>query len=299
VLNAGLVVGGNFSSGGAIVRGLAFDVSDPSKAFQGGIIQTWGNAGTNTHVLDCTFEGHGVVPVGLLATNPDGLDAERLTFSHFADEGIRASQNVTVSYGSPTSTIDTISDISVNGVSESVPGASNGTAEAGLFIGHPVKNGVHRIRIRNVSISGIETVSNSWDTTYSDLDIDMSGPNAASGVCVYLEHYSRNLVFTNFVFTGTRTGFNAEWNHHIVGDAAAHNVTIKNGTIDAAGWTKGGNTAGVYLDEGTESTTVTGVTFKNQNWAGIGAYLTTGTNNFSGNTYALAPGAVQVSLGHI
>jgi len=298
VLTAGLVVGGNFSTGGAVVRGLSFDISDPTKVFQSAEIQNWGNGGYNTQVLDCTFEGHGVIPVGLRATNVSGLVAQRLVFSHFTDEGIRASENATVPYGTATPTIDTISDISVDGVSRSTPGSSSGTAEAGLWIGHPVTNGVRRIRIRNVSSTGIETVSNSWDTTFSDLDIDMSGPNQVRGVGVYMEHFTLGDTFTNFLITGAMTGFNAEWNDNIAGNAAAHNVTITNGTIDATGSTAV-RTAGVYLDEGTDSTTITNVTFKNQNWAGIGAFRIIGNNVFSGNTFQLGPGAVQISPGHI
>lgn len=299
VFTAGLVVGGNFSSGGAIVQGLAFNVSDAGKTFQGGALQAWGAAGADLHVYDCTFDGHGIVPVGLLAYNPDGLIAQRLTFAHFTDEGIRASDNFGVAYGAPTAVINAISDISVDGVSYPTPGGSNGTAEAGLFIGQPVANGVKRIRVRNVSISGIETANNSRDTTFSDLDIDMSGPYQSSAVGIYLEHYSVKDTFTNFLITGARAGFNAEWDNGVAGNSGAHNVTIQNGTIDAAGSTLAGHQAGVYLDAGTESTTVTNVIFKNQNWAGIAAYLNTGTNHYSGNTYQLDAGATQVSTSHI
>jgi hypothetical protein len=299
VLTAGLVVGGNSGSGGAIVQGLAFNISDPSKTFQGGEVNTWGSAGQNAQVLDCTFEGHSVVPVGILAVNPNGLVAQRLTFSHFTDSAIRATDNQLVSYGGSTPTINTITDISIDGVSRSVPGASNGTSEAGLFIGEPVTNGVHRIRIRNVSISGIETVNNSWNTTFSDLDIDMSGPNQSSGVGVYLEHFSMHDTFTNFVITGVQRGITAEWDDGTAGNAGAHGTTIENGVIDAAGSTIPGQQAGVYLDAGTDSTTVKNVTFKNQNWAGIGAFEVIGTNSFTGNTYQLDPGALATSSAHI
>ena len=291
VLTVGLVVGGGSGSGGATVQGLAFNVSSSSATFQDGELNIWGAAGENTRVLDSTFEGNWAVAVGLLAVNPDGLVAQRLTFSHFTDEGIRASNNQLASYGGSTPVIDSITDISVDGVSRSTPGASNGTAEAGIWIGEPVANGVHRIRIRNVSWSGIETVNNSWNTVFSDLDIDMSGPHADVGVAVYLEHFSIGDTFTNFVITGSREGFNAAWDDGTAGNEAARNDTIENGTIDASGWTQGGHTAGVYLDEGTGSTTITGVTFKNQNWAAIGAYKNSGTNTISNNTYQLGTGA--------
>lgn len=299
VLTVGLVVGGKVGSGGAIVRGLAFDISSPDKTFQDGELNIWGSAGENTQVLDCTFDGHKHVAAGLLAVNPGGLVAERLTFSDFTNEGIRASNNNPVSYGASTPTINTITDISVDGVSRPVPGASNGTGEAGLFIGQPVANGVRRIRVRNVSISGIETANNAWNTTFSDLDIDMSGPDQSSGVGVYLERFSRDETFTRFFMTGVQRGFTGEWDHDVPGGAGAHGTTIENGVIDASGSTIPGNQAGVYLDAGSESTTVENVTFKNQNWAGIGAFENIGTNNFGGNIYRVGTGAATVSTEHI
>ena len=299
VLTAGLTVGGNWGAGGAVVQGLSFNIADPAKTFNGGEVYVWAASGDRTQVLDCTFEGNWTVPVGLLAPDPNGLVAQRLVFKHFTDEGIRASDNVTVGYGAATAVINSISDIFVDGVSYTSPGSSNGTAEAGLFIGQPVANGVHRIKIRNVAWAGIETVNNAWDTSYTDLDIDMSGPHALNGVAVYMEHYSRNLVFDGFQITGSMTGFNGEWDNGTAGDAAAHNVTIENGTIDAAGWTAPGHTSGIYLDEGTDSTTITGVTFKNQNWAAIGAFKNVGTNQINNNTYQLVPGAVPLSTNHI
>lgn len=299
ILKTGLVVGSNSSNAGVIVRGLAFDVSSAAKAFGGGIVHVWGPGGTNAQILDCSFDGNKVVPVGLLALNPQGLVAQRLTFTDFTDEGIRASDNHTVSYGSATPRISTISDISVNGVSRSTPGASNGTAEAGLFIGHPVTNGVSRISVRNVSWSGIELANNAWSTRYSDLTIDMSGTNAYVGVGVYLEHFSIRDTFTDFDMKGVRVGFNAEWDDGVAGNAAAHSVVIQNGVVDASGWTKTGHTAGVYLDEGTEATTVTNVKFRNQNWAGIGAYKNVGTTVLSPNDFSALSGATSISYNHI
>ena len=238
--------------------------------------------------------------MGLDAVNPAGLVAERLTFVHFTDEGIRASDNVQVAFGASTPKIDTISDISVDGVSRSVPGSSQGTAESGVWIGHPVVNGVHRIRIRNVSWSGIETVNNAWNTTFTDLDIDMSGANAVLGVAFYMEHYSYNLVISNFSITGSDVGIKAEWNDPTWGGvAAAHNTTISNGVIDASGWNRSGHTVGLFLDQGTESTSVSGVTFKNMNFAAIDAYNTVGRNRFGGNTYKLAHGAKILSAAHM
>jgi hypothetical protein len=299
VLTAGLVVGGNFGPGGATVQGLAFNVTDPSTTFQDGELNVWGASGNNTSVLDTTFVGNRSIGVGLLVLNPNGLVAQRLTFSAFTDEGIRASDNVAVAYGSPTPVLNTITDISVNGVGRSTPGASGGTAESGIFIGEPVANGVNRVAISNCSWSGIETTNNSWNTTFSNLTINMTGPNAVTGIAVYLEHFSLNDTFTNFNITGSKAGFYAEWNDGTVGNEAAQNDTFENGTIDASGWSLGGNEAGIYLDEGTGPTTVTNVAFKNQNWAGIGTYKNVSPNLVINNSYALAAGGVDLSVSHI
>jgi hypothetical protein len=300
VLTAGLVLGGNFGPGGGSVQGVTFDVSTPSKVLGGGIVHIWGRAGTNSGVFDCVFYGNGVIPVGVLAYNPSGLRIARAQFFDFTDEGIRASDNVSEPYGSPTPIIDSISDISVDHVSRATPGASNGTAEAGIWIGNPVANGVARIRIRNVSWSGIETVNDSWHTTFSDLDIDMSGAYQHAGVGVYLEHFNRDNTFNRFVITGAKIGFNAEWADPSWGNVAASDGTvIENGTVDAAGSTLPGRQAGIYLDEGTVATTVRNVVFMHQNWAGIGVFRAIGTALGANDFGALGPRAQAVAYAHI
>jgi hypothetical protein len=300
VLRTGLVLGGNSGTGGAIIRGLVFDVADPARVLGGGIVHVWGPAGRNSQVLDTVMRGGWAVPVGLLAYNPSGLRVERSEFRSFTDVGVRLSDNVGVAYGAATPTIGVVQDILIDGVSRPVPGASNGTAEAGLWVGHPVAGGVHRIKVRNVSWSGIQTVNNARDTSYTDLDVDMSGARQSHGVGVYLEHFSHKLDFERFSLTGVKVGFNGEWADPAWGGSAAmHNVAIRNGVIDSSGSTLAGNQAGIYLDEGSESTTVSGVTFRNQNWAGIGAFRNIGTNAFSLNTFSLRPGAVTISPNHI
>jgi hypothetical protein len=301
VLTAGVVVGGNFGPGGTVMRGLKFDLADSTRTLGGGVVHVWGAAGAGTQILDCVLRGHATVPVGILVYNAAGLRVQRVEVYDFSDVGVRVSDNVSVGYGSSTPRADEISDVYVDGVSRSVPGSSNGTAESGVWIGHPVVNGVHRLKIRNVAWAGLETVNNAWDTSFTDLDIDMSGPRQAAGVGVYLEHYSRALVFDRFTITGARVGVNAEWADPATGGVAgAHYVTLQNGLIDSAGSTLPGHQAGVYLDEGTEATTVRGVTFRNQNWASIGAYKTVGQNVFEAlDTSGLAPGATAVSTAHI
>ncbi len=300
VLRAGLVMGGNFGAPTTVVRGVVFDVAQPSRVLGGGIVHVWGPGGANAQILDCVFRGNWAIPYGLLVPNPAGLVVRRSQFYAFTDVAVRLSDNVEVAFGGATPVIDTVEDVTIDGVSRSTPGSSRGTAEAGLWLGHPVRNGVQRVRVRNVAWAGIETVSNSWNTRFSDLDIDMGGPKQAGGVGVYMEHYTRGVTFDGFSIVAAKVGFNAEWADPAWGGvAAAHNVVIRNGIIDSAGSTLPGNQAGVYLDEGTDSTTVTGVTFRNQNWAAIGAYKTVGSNTFTGNTFQLPAGAVPISSNHL
>jgi hypothetical protein len=73
---------------------------------------------------------------------------------------------------------------------------------------------------------------------------------------------------------------------------------IRDGVIDAAG-ARAAKNWGVYLDEGTVSTTVTRVVFRNQGFAAIGAYRTAGTNRFEANdTSGIGAGAIPVSYAH-
>jgi hypothetical protein len=299
VLKAGIEMGGNDGATGGLVQGLVFDVSDSAKVLYGAIVHIWGPKGAQSKVLDCVFRGNKAINFGLYVRNPSGLVAQRLEFYDFTDVALWASDDATVAYGAATPIIDSISDIYVNGVSRSVPGASDGTGEAGVWIGHPVTNGVQRIKTRNVGWSGIETVNNSWGTTFSDLDIDMSGPNESAGVGIYLEHFNYHNTFQRFSIRGANSGITAEWNDPSWGGvAASHFSAFQDGTIDAAG-SNGAQTMGIWLDAGTDSTTVARVTFKNQNWAAICAYKIAGTNSITGNDYSgLKAGAVSVTNGH-
>jgi hypothetical protein len=55
----------------------------------------------------------------------------------------------------------------------------------------------------------------------------------------------------------------------------------------------------LFLDQGTESTSVTGVTFKNMNFAAIDAFNVVGTNNFGVNSYTLTTEVPQISYQHM
>ena len=297
-LNAGMALGK-----GAIVDGLVFDVSAAAKAVPDGnssVLSTWG---PDVQVLDTVVRGHTVIEQGLLALSPGGLVVRRCEFFDLRDFGIYADANNILPYGSNVPHISAISDVYVDGVTRPTPGSSNGTAEAGVEVGEPVDGGVTRIKVRDTSWMGLEAESNSWNTTFSDLDIDMSGFSQYTttlkfgNVGVYFEHYSYYDTLTDFRIAGARLGTDCEWNDPAWGGhAACHFVTIANGVIDAAGGLQGKNSAGVYLDTGTESTTVTNVVFQNQTFAGIVADGTSGANSFDLDNYSgMAAGSTPVS----
>lgn len=298
----GLVMGGSSGSGGALAQGLAFDTPGPSGKLQGGAqIYTWGAAGVGSRIYDCTFEGHMLTEYGIRATQNQGLDCQRLRIRNFRDVGLRASDNVRVAYKAATPRIKRITDIFTENVAYNPPGSSGGVAEAGVWIGHPVDNPVERIDCRNIGRKALETVNSCYDTVFRDLYLDMTGPLAQAGgigVGCYLEHNNHYNTYEKFLIVGVNRGFNGEWNENTPGNAGAQHLTIRNGIVDANGWTRGGNTAGVYFDTGCDSNTVQGCTFKNQNWAGVGAFQNIGTNVFEPNTYQMQSTALPLRTTH-
>ena len=300
LLGATIKFGFNLGGSGPVFRGLKFDTVAGGK-LPGDNSQIFGGA-TNLQVLDCVFAGNWSTKYGVRSTNPQGLVCERLRFTHFRDVALRASNNVHAAYpGGSTPHITRITDIFAEGISYDPPGSSNGVAEAAVWIGHPVDNPVERLDLRDVGRKAMETVSSSRDTIFRDFYLDMTGPHAQAGgigVGCYLEHNNYYNTYEKFLIVGVNRGFNGEWNENVAGNAGAQHCTIRNGTVDANGWTRGGNTAGVYLDTGCDSNTVTGCTFKNQNWAGVGAHNNIGVNVFEPNTYQMKPGAVPLRTTH-
>ena len=73
IFHTGLILGGNFASGGALVQGIVFKVSSAKKTSEGAVIQTWGPAGRDAHILDTTINGEYVANSGIAALQPDGL----------------------------------------------------------------------------------------------------------------------------------------------------------------------------------------------------------------------------------
>ena len=149
VFKAGFVMGGNWGPGHGVLQGLTFDVSDPSKVLEGSIVHVWGT-GAGSQVLDTTFDGHGVISSGLLARQVEGLIVRRVVAHNFRDSGVAVDANV-ASYTPATPPV--LEDIDSANVTWPVARASNGTAEACVWVG--VTAVVRRIKARNCAWEGL------------------------------------------------------------------------------------------------------------------------------------------------
>lgn len=300
-LTAGIEFGGNFClNGGGEIHGIRFNINNAEKTLMSAIVHAWGPGAGNIKVQDSIFEGNWALWHGLFLLQVENNVIERNEFYHFRDTGIRISDTAYtghIQYGDPVKAIDHISDIFVDGVSRAVPGESNGTGEMGLWVGNPVTNGVERIKVRNVSWTGVNVIDNPRDTVFRDLDIDMNGEFIAAGVPVYLEHWSYFNEFRNFWLRGA-TGFVCEWDDPAWGGTpGCRNNFIHTGVIDGVGnWP---TSIGISLDDGTWSTTVRNVRFIGQQKAAINLNNVEGTNDFEDNDFTgIAPGALPIRYGH-
>jgi hypothetical protein len=305
-LHFGLQMGGNASGNGAQVHGIKFDVTDPNLTFQGAIINVWGTtAGTNALITDSWFYGHGAIDTGILTRTTSGFKVQRVVVSGFQSYGIFFETYYPGYYTDNPSVVPVVNDADISSVARPTPGSANGTAEAGLWAGTNCL--CSRIKIRSTGWMGIWTGGNANGGTYSDLDIDQI---LTDSVGIYLEHYSRNNTFKNFVIgsstsTGVNTGVNCEWadpayngTNPVAGQSisACHFNTFQDGTI----YTKN---RGIQLEDA-ESTTIQRIKFVGQSNAAIDDFMTAGTgystawqnlgNDFSG----LASGAVQYTKAH-
>lgn len=286
-LAAGINFGGNSGPGGGLLQGVIVNVTSTAKAAStNSCVYPWGTDALGFAMKDCRLLGNKVVAYGVNCYSPKGTVWERCEFRDFTDVGLRLSTN-----NNDGTTIQRVCDIYADGVTRNPVNSSNGTAEAGVWIGHHVTDGVRRIKIRNVSWSGIEPVNACYNTEFSDLDIDMSGVPTGSRVAVYMEHESHGCTFTRCLIVGARVGFAGEWLYG--GSVAAKNVLITLSKII-------GGTAGVYLDDGSgPGNAIKEVDFVGQTWAAVGAYKNLPNPTVTGCTYSLAAGAVQFSTDHI
>lgn len=284
ILKAGISLGGNWGPGRGLVRGVAFDVQDPTKVLHGGIVNVWGT-GSGSRLLDLTFEGHGVLAAAVVARQPEGLVVQRVVARDFTDYGLLVDANT------PEATLvapPVLEDLDLANVARPVPRSSNGRAEACLWVGNTAV--VRRIRTRNCAWEGVWTGTATRGALFEDLDLD------DSGIGVYMEHFTRQSTFQRMsIGPNVDTGVNCEWADPAWGGrpGCVDNV-IQDSHFDT-------HIVGVYLDEGTTGTTVRRSVFRNQEWAAIGNYR--GIDNLrdtAGNDYRrIGPDAASVSTDHL
>jgi hypothetical protein len=283
VLQAGIVLGGNFGHTGGSIQGLAFDISDAGAVDDNSIVDVWGAMGVNIAVRDTTFDGHAVVGYAINVDTGEGFDAERIVARNFTSDGISVdSYPNRVTFTNRPS----LSDIDVANVARPVPGSSNGTSEACLWLGTPVT--LQRAKLRNCAWDGLWTGFNGTGSSYSDVDVD------GTPTGVYIEHFTTSSDFNRLhVGSGVRTGVNCEWADPAWdGKPASVGNVIENSLIEA-------NRVGVYMDEGTTTTTVRNSTFRGESAAAIVDYKGV-RNAYTGNDYSgIARGAATVSKSHL
>jgi hypothetical protein len=283
ILRAGLNVGGNAGPAGGVVRGLVFDVRDPAKTVQGAEILVWGTA-RDAAVRDVELRGHSVIRAGLVVRQPEGFRGARLVAHDFTDYGVVVDAND----GSRTRLENPfrLADVRVARVARRVPGSSNGTGEACVWVGNP--GIVRRVHVRRCAWTGLWTGTATTRALFNRIDINKTRTG------VYLEHFTRDSTFQNVrVGSHVRVGMLAEWASPAWGGRPASVGNVVQDSWIAA------SVAGVYLDEGTTRTTVRRSTFVNQRWAAIGNYRGIG-NRFYGNDYrGIARGADEVTEQHL
>ena len=284
VFHAGFSMGGNWGPGHGLLEGLAFDVTDPSKVLHGSIVHVWGT-GAGTRVADTTFDGHGVIPAGLLARQVEGVIVQRVVARNFHDWGVIVDPG-NASY--TPSTAPLLEDVDSAHVTWPVARGSNGTSEACVWIG--VMATVRRVKTRDCAWEGLWVGSGTHDATFEDLDLN------DSGIGIYVEHFARNSTFRR-VYAGPNMdrGATCEWADPVWGGLpACTNDVFEDSYFDT-------RVLGVYLDQGTTRTTVRRSIFVHQSCGAIGDYAGVGNLwDTTGNDYSgIGARAVPVYTGHL
>jgi hypothetical protein len=282
VLRAGIVLGANDGPGGPLLRGLRFDVAHREKTLHGAIVHVWGSA-RNARVLDAWLDGNGIVDSGVTVRQPEGFVARRIVASGFRSYGVLVDPNeLHYTAHSPYA----LSDLNLLQVARPVPGTSDGTAEACLWLGS--RGTVRRVSVRRCALIGVWTGTANHGSLVEDVTIDRTQ------VGVYLEHFTSRTTFRRLrIGPNVSRGMNAEWaNPGRGGRPASKDNVIRDSYFATV-------LVGVYLDEGTTRTSIVRSKFDGQKWAAIGDYRGI-DNRYEANDFSgIAPDAVAVSTEHI
>jgi parallel beta helix pectate lyase-like protein len=281
VLRAGVVLGANDGPSGAALRGIRFDVDDPAKTFEGSIVHVWGSA-KHAAIRDTWLDGNGVVDAGLVVRQPEGFVAQRVVARAFRGYGVLVDPNQDHYRAHAPYMLE---DLAISQVMRPVPGSSDGTAEACLWLGST--GTLRRARVRSCGVSGIWTGSANTGSHVQDVAVDRTP------VGIYIEHFTTGTTFRRLrIGPNVDRGVNAEWaNHALSGKPASVDNVIESCYFHT-------RLIGVYFDEGTTRTVVRRCTFVGQSRAAIGDYKGI-DNRYYGNDFSgIAPGAVRVSYQH-
>ena len=256
VLRAGLSIGGNGAAAGSLVRGIVLDLRDPRATLGGAAIAVWGHA-SDTHILDTTIRGHGVLDSGVAVRRPEGLVIRRLVARGFTSYGVLVDANeLNRGRMRPRALVE---DVDVVGVARPVPRSSDGRAESCVWIGNTAL--VRRVRVRSCAWAGLWTGTATIGATFDQIDVDRTPTG------VYIEHFTRDSTFRALrIGPRVRIGLAAEWADPVWDrrPASVGNV-IEDSRFESS-------LVGVYLDQGTTRTTVRRSSFAGQTWAAIGDY---------------------------
>jgi hypothetical protein len=267
VLTAAIDAGSNSLAAGEY-HGLKFNVTDAAKLAFTSQLVTWGSGatgGNNILVEDCEFDGGASrTPTYLLRLDrPNGAIVRRCRFKNALDYGARLSDNS----GSSTAVITTCEDIEAENIYRASRGASNGTAESGLWVGHQVTNHVRRVKVRNTGWMGVTPVNACKNTTFFDIDVDVvhgvAPDTSIIGTGIYAERVTQNIVFERFLIgPDLFVGINGEWNDGTPGNAAFNGVIARHGRMKATRTATGApKRRGFYSDSGGRDVQVYDVVF--------------------------------------
>ena len=253
------------------VHGIAFRITDRGRgafdgdAFVGAIVNGFNTSSVGGVVTDCVVDGGLLLTQGLLLGCPRGAVIKRCVISRCTDEGIRASDN---QFGS-SAEIAAISDIRAFQIFRPRRGESDGTAEAGVWVGHKVTQGVQRIAVHDTGWMGLWTGNACRRTTFSDLTLDNFSGTAADGspasFGIYLEKYNgvrgdqgAGNTFERFAIgPAVDVGIVNEWDHGEAGQQASNGSVFRNGRIHS-------RRVGIFLDQGTRDPAIDNVWFRGQ-----------------------------------
>jgi len=166
VFRAGIAIGSNVGAGGALLQGLAFDVTDPAKTLQDSVVHVWGSA-AGTRILDTTFNGNHTVPSAIVARQVEGLVVQRVRVRDFTDFGILVDANTP---GLVPASAPLVQDVDVSGIGLGPQAAAVGRGEACVRVGDTAT--VRAAELRSCGLAGIWTLGASVGSAFDRIDVD-------------------------------------------------------------------------------------------------------------------------------